>query len=200
MSSYIVFFWHFFRAFKLGSFYCFLFCPKIVTKTTRTKVMQKSWCSKSLKYYSKKDRSQNASYCFLFHILVSYLSLWNYSDSFLRYSTSYVDPQNYCCFNKKRQIRRRFLLFLVPDIRFLLESQKLIKQFSSRFDEISGCVLFKRVEILEHFPKNFAQLKIFLVPRHFFLFFNLASKELVFLNKTNYFSCSKWLRYYINPF
>ena len=42
-------------------------------------------------------------------------------------------------YNKKGRIIRRFLLFLFPYIRFLFESVKLIKQFSSRFDQISGC-------------------------------------------------------------
>ena len=57
--------------------------------------------------------------------------------------------------------------------------------------------MLKRVEIFQHFSKNFTQLKIFLVPRHCFLFFYLVPKELVFLNKTNYSSCSKWLKYYV---
>ena len=57
--------------------------------------------------------------------------------------------------------------------------------------------MLKRVEIFQHFSKNFTQLKIFLVPRQFFLFFYLPPKELVFLNKTNYFSCSKRFKYYI---
>ena len=56
--------------------------------------------------------------------------------------------------------------------------------------------MLKHVEIFQHFSKNFTQLKIFLVPRQFFLFFYLASKELVFLRKTNYSSCSEWLKYY----
>ena len=51
---------------------------------------------------TKMERSKDASYCFLFHIFVSYLSLWNKSDSFLQVSTRYVDAQN--CWNilKKR--------------------------------------------------------------------------------------------------
>ena len=56
--------------------------------------------------------------------------------------------------------------------------------------------MLKRVEIFQHFSKNFAQLKIFLVPHQCFLFFYLAPKELVFLNKTNHSSYSKWLKYY----
>ena len=42
-------------------------------------------------------------------------------------------------FHKKGQIKRRFLLFLVPFIRFLFESLKLFTQFPLRFDQISGC-------------------------------------------------------------
>ena len=57
--------------------------------------------------------------------------------------------------------------------------------------------MLKRVEIFQHFSKSFTQLKVFLVRRQCFLFFYLATKELVFLNKTNYSSCSKWLKYYI---
>ena len=57
--------------------------------------------------------------------------------------------------------------------------------------------MLKRVEIFQHFSKNFTQLKFFLVPSQCFLFFYLAPTELVFLNKTNYSSCSKWLKYYI---
>ena len=141
-------------SFYLGSFYCFLFYLKSVRKTTCTKIMQKLWCSKLLKYY-----------------------------------------------NKMGQIVRRFLLFLVLYIRFLFESLKLIKQFSSRFDYFLqfslDIVMLKRVEIFQHFSKIFTQLKIIFVPRQCFLFFYLPQKELVFLNKSNYSSCSKWLKYYI---
>ena len=57
--------------------------------------------------------------------------------------------------------------------------------------------MLKRVEIFQHISKIFTQLKIFLVPGQCFLFFYLAPKELVFLNKTNYSGCSKWLECYI---
>ena len=57
--------------------------------------------------------------------------------------------------------------------------------------------MLKHVEIFQHFSKNFTQLKFFLVPSRCFLFFYLAPTELVFFNKTNYCSCSKWLKYYI---
>ena len=57
--------------------------------------------------------------------------------------------------------------------------------------------MLKRVEIFQHSSKSFTQLKTFLAPRQCFSFFYLAAKELVFLNKTNYSSCSKWLKYYI---
>ena len=42
-------------------------------------------------------------------------------------------------FNKKGQIIRRFFLFLLPYTRFLFESLKLIRQFSPRFNQVSGC-------------------------------------------------------------
>ena len=57
--------------------------------------------------------------------------------------------------------------------------------------------MLKRVETFQHFSKKITQLKIFLVPRQFFLFFYLAPKELIFLNKTSYLSCWKCLKYYI---
>ena len=57
--------------------------------------------------------------------------------------------------------------------------------------------MIKRAEIFQHSSKIFHQLEIFLAPRQCFSFFYLAAKELVFLNKTNYSSCSKWLKYYI---
>ena len=58
---------------------------------------QISECSKLLKYFKKRDRSKDVSYCFVFHLFVSYLSLSNYSDSFLEDSTRYLDVQN--CWN-----------------------------------------------------------------------------------------------------
>ena len=87
-------------------------------------------------------------------------------------------------------------MFLVPYIRFLFELLKLIKQFlqdSTRYLDAQT----KHVEIFQHFSKSFTHLKVFLVRRQCFLFFYLAPKELVFLNKTNYSSYSKWLKYYI---
>ena len=56
--------------------------------------------------------------------------------------------------------------------------------------------MLKRVKIFQHFSKGFTQLKRFLAPSQRFLFFYLAPKELVFLNKTNYSSCSKLLTYF----
>ena len=56
--------------------------------------------------------------------------------------------------------------------------------------------MLKRVEIFQYFSTSLTQLKIFLDPRQCFLFFYLAPKELVFVDKTNYSSCSKWLKYY----
>ena len=57
--------------------------------------------------------------------------------------------------------------------------------------------MLKIVEIFQHFPKIFTQLKIFLVPHQCFLLFYLAPKEFVFLNKTNSCKFLNWLKYYI---
>ena len=88
---------------------------------------------------------------------------------------------------------RRFL-FLVPYIRFLFESLKLIRQFSPRFDQISGCSkLLKCFNIFQNF----------LLSSKFFLFYTNVSyfstlhQRVIFLNKTNSCSCSNWLKYYI---
>ena len=136
-------------SFYLGSFYCLLIYLKSVRKTTCTKVMQKLWCSKLLKYY-----------------------------------------------NEMGQIIRRFLLFLVLYIRFLFESLKLIKQFSSRFDCFlqfsSDISMLKRVEIFQHFSKNIYPAQNFSCSRQCLLFPYLPQKGLVFLNKGNYSSRSKW--------
>ena len=76
-------------------------------------------------------------------------------------------------FNKKGQIIRPFLLLLVPYIRFLFESLKLIKQFSSRFYQISAWS-----NVLKYF--NIFQKVLpssnFFLSRHCFLFFYLAPK------------------------
>ena len=40
----------------LVSFYCFLFFPESLKETTGTNIMQIFWCSKLLKYYSKKGQ------------------------------------------------------------------------------------------------------------------------------------------------
>ena len=53
--------------------------------------------------------------------------------------------------------------------------------------------MLKRAEIVQHFSKYFTQLNFFLVPSQCFLFFYLASTELVFLDKTNYSSNSKMI-------
>ena len=57
--------------------------------------------------------------------------------------------------------------------------------------------MLKVVEMFQHFPKIFTQLKIFLIAHQCFSFFYLAPKEFFFLNKTNSCSCSNWLKYYI---
>ena len=66
-------------------------------------------------------------------------------------------------FKKKGHIIRRFLLFLVPYIRFLIKSLKLIKQLFFKIQ--LGIWMLKRIEIFQHFLENFNQLKIFLLPR-----------------------------------
>ena len=126
--------------FYLGSSYCFLFCPKSVRKATRTKVMQKLWCSKLLKYFNKKGQIIRH---FLL-LLVPYIRFLFESLKVIREFSSRFDWILWCSkllkyFNKKGQIIRPFLLLLVPYIRFLFESLKLIKQFSSRFYQISVC-------------------------------------------------------------
>ena len=60
-------------------------------------------------------------------------------------------------FNKKGQFIWRFLLFLVPYIRFLFESQK---QFSLRFGQISGCS--NVLKYFNIFPKIWPSSKFFL--------------------------------------
>ena len=88
---------------------------------------------------------------------------------------------------------RRFL-FLVPYIPFLIESLKLIRQFSPRFDQISGCS--KLLKCFNIFQK-------FLLSSKFFLFYNNVSyfstlhQRVFFLNETNSCSCSNCLKYYI---
>ena len=103
--------------------------------------------------------------------------------------------------NKKGQVIRRFLLFLVPYIvscsiysfLILVSETNQTVSFKIRPDYW----MLKNVEIYQQFSKNFTQLKIFLVSRQCFLFFYLTPKELVSLNKTNYSSCSKCLKRYI---
>ena len=69
----------------LVPFYSFLFFPESVKETTCTNIMQ---------ILQKRDRSYDSSYCFLFDLFVSYLSLRIKSDSFLQDSIKYLDAQN----------------------------------------------------------------------------------------------------------
>ena len=72
----------------------------------------------------------------------------------------------------------------------------LLKYFNN-FEHQHICMILVRVVCwnIPTFSEKFTKLKIFLVPLQC-LFFYLASKKLVFLNKTNS-SCSKWLKYCI---
>ena len=120
---------------SLVPFYCFLFFPESVKETIHTNIRQIFWCSKLLKYYNKRETTYDSSYCFFFHILLSYLSLWNESDSFLQDSIRYLDDQN--CWNIKTK-RGRWLdvsnCFLFHLFVSYFESLKLFTEFSSRFD------------------------------------------------------------------
>ena len=137
-------------SFYLGSFYCFLVYLKSVRKTTCTKVMQKLWCSKLLKYY-----------------------------------------------NEIGQMIRRFLLFLVLYIRFLFESLKLIKQFSSRFDYFlqlsSDISMLKRVEIFQHFSKNIYPAQNFSCSTSMFLISLPSKRGVSFLEQRQLFQSLKMI-------
>ena len=84
-------------------------------------------------------------------------------------------------FQKKGQIIRHFLLFLVPYIRFLFESLKLIRQFSPRFDQISVC---------SNLSKYFNIFQKFLSISKFFLFHTNVSYFST-LNQKSFFSWAK---------
>ena len=63
--------------------------------------------------------------------------------------------------DREREIIKRFLLFLIPCIRFLFESLKFTRKFSSRFDQIFGCsTVVRYYKIFERFIK----VKAFLQP------------------------------------
>ena len=85
------------------------------------------------------------------------------------------------------QIVRRFLLFLVLYIRFLFESLKLIKQFSSRFDYFlqfsSDILMLKRVEIFQHFSKNIYPAQNYFCSTSMFLIFLPSTKGVSFLEQ-----------------
>ena len=76
---------------------------------------------------------------------------------------------------------------------FLIWVSETNQTFSSRFDQISGCSNQTCWNISTFF-KKFYPAQSFSCSTSVFL---RAPKELVFLNKTNYSSCSKWLKYYI---
>ena len=97
-------------------------------------------------------------------------------------------------YNKKGQIIRLFLLFLVPYIRFLFECLKLIRQFSPRFDKISGCS--KLLKLFNIFQKFLPSSKFFLFDTNVSYFSTLHQNNF-FFNKTNSWSCANRLKYYI---
>ena len=51
--------------------------------------------------------------------------------------------------------------------------------------------MLKRVEIFQHFPKNFTKVKIFLVPRQCFSFFLPCIKGVSFLEQNQLFQLRK---------
>ena len=108
-------------------------------------------------------------------------------------SCRYFDAQNWWN-NKKGQIIRLFFLFLVPYIRFLFESLQLIRQFSPRFDQISGCS--KLLKYFNIFQKFLRRSKFYLFHTNVSYFSTLHQKSF-FFNKTNSCSRSNWLKCYI---
>ena len=72
---------------------------------------------------------------------------------------------------QKGTVIRRFLLFLVPYIRFLFESLKLTRQFLPRFDQISGCS--KLLKYFNIFQKYLPSPKFFLFHTNVSYFSNL---------------------------
>ena len=92
------------------------------------------------------------------------------------------------------QIIRRFLFFLVPYVRFLLECLKLIRQFSLRFHQISGCS--KLLKYFNIFQKFLPSSKFFLFHTNVSYFSTLHLKS-SFLEQNQLFQLLKWLKYYI---
>ena len=93
-------------------------------------------------------------------------------------------------FQQKGQIIRRFLLFLVPYIRFLFESLKLIRQFSPRFDQISGCSnVFRYFNI---FQKFLLSSKFLLFHTNVSYFSTLHQKSF-FLEQNQFLQLLKWV-------
>ena len=93
-------------------------------------------------------------------------------------------------FHKKGQIKRRFLLFLVPFIRFLFESLKLFRQFPLRFDQISGCS--KLLKYLTFF-KNFYSAQNFSCSTPMFFSFLPCTKRVFFLEQNEFLQLLQWV-------
>ena len=85
-------------------------------------------------------------------------------------------------YSKKGQIIRGFLFFLVPYVRFLFESLKLIKQIFPRFNQISRCSkLLKYFNIFQEFLPS---LKFFLLHTNVPYFSTLHQKRFFSWPKT----------------
>ena len=85
-------------------------------------------------------------------------------------------------------------MFLVPFIHFLFESLKLIRQFSSRFDQISGCS-----KLLKYFNKKGETLRcflLFLIPHIRFLCESLKLIKQFSPRFDQISGCSKLLKYF----
>ena len=91
-------------------------------------------------------------------------------------------------YNKKRQITRPFLLFLVPYISFLFESLKLIRQFFPRLEQISGCSkLLKSLNIFQ----NFLSSSKFFCSTPMFLIFLPCTRKVFFLEQNQFLQLFK---------
>ena len=121
---------------------------------------------------------------FLFHLFLSYLSLWNYSEIFLQDSTRYVDAQN--CWNiiTNGTVHNTLLIVSCSMYSFLSWVSETNQAVSSKIQP--HIWMLKIVQIFQHFSKNFTPLKIFLVPRQCFLFFYLVPKEFIFLEQNQF--------------